>query len=110
MGSFLLYPCTLTTMCPSHEGHLRLRTSIGLSMAMRSSDCLERSPRAYIYALPNLWGVSFYILVLLQLCVLPTKDIFVYARRLASRWPCDLVIVLNGHLVLASTHSLTGGE
>src|SRR4051812_28863440 len=36
--------------CPSHEGHLHLCTLIGLSMAMRPSDCLERSPRAYVYA------------------------------------------------------------
>src|SRR4051812_24690142 len=40
--------------CPSYEGHLHLRTPIGLSMAMRFSDCLEQSLRAYIYALPSL--------------------------------------------------------
>src|SRR3954463_11426865 len=40
--------------CPSHEGHLHLCTLIGLSMAMRSSDCPERSPHAYSYVLPSL--------------------------------------------------------
>src|SRR3954470_4167747 len=51
-------------------------------------------------------GFYFYILVFLQLRVLPTKDISINARQLASRWPCDLVTVSNGHLVPTPTHSL----
>src|SRR3954471_11591182 len=53
-----------------------------------------------------MWGFYFYILVFLQLRVLPTKDISINARQLASRWPYDSVIVLNGHPVLTPTHSL----
>src|SRR3954462_3702490 len=40
--------------CPSHEGHLHLCPLIGLPMAMRPSDCHERSLHACIYALPSL--------------------------------------------------------
>src|SRR3954463_10773726 len=47
-----------------------------------------------------------FISLYLQRRVLPTKDISVNARQLASRWPCDLVTVSNGHLVPTSTHSL----
>src|SRR3954469_4237493 len=59
-----------------------------------------------IYVSPSPWGFYFYILVFLQLRVLPTKDISINARQLASRWPCDSVIVVNGHPVLATTYSL----
>src|SRR3954468_24611370 len=59
--------------CPSHEGHLHLCTLIGLPMAMRPSDCHERSLRASIYAPPNLWGVSFYIFVFYNYVSFPRR-------------------------------------
>src|SRR3954465_15930304 len=48
----------------------------------------------------------FISLYFLQIRVLPTKDVFAYARQLASRWPCDPVTTLNSHHVLTSTRSL----
>src|SRR3954467_410476 len=55
---------------------------------------------------PLACGDFIFILVFLQLRVLPTKDISINTCQLASRWPCDLVTVSNGHLVPTPTHSL----
>src|SRR4051812_7935328 len=55
----------------------------------------------------SLTGGEFPFISLYFATVCPSpKDIFVSIRQLASRWPCDSVIVVNGHPVLATTYSL----